>query len=115
MKFEERKYDVIKKLEDELRRVIREKEVKIKTEDYEQAAKLKKIEEDLKKKIEEEKKKREKEDGSSEPIITGEDISEVVSDWTGIPTSKLVEEEIKKLREMENHLHKRIVSQEEAI
>lgn len=115
MKFEERKYDVIKKLEDELRRVIREKEVKIKTEDYEQAAKFKKIEEDLKKKIEEEKKRREKEGGSSEPIITGEDISEVVSDWTGIPTSKLVEEEIKKLREMENHLHKRIVSQEEAI
>lgn len=115
VKFEERKYDVIKKLEDELRRVIREKEVKIKTEDYEQAAKLKKIEEDLKKKIEEEKKRREKEGGSSEPIITGEDISEVVSEWTGIPTSKLVEEEIKKLREMENHLHKRIVGQEEAI
>lgn len=44
----------------------------------------------MKKKIEEEKKRREKEGGSSEPIVTGEDISEVVSEWTGIPTSKLV-------------------------
>ena len=116
VKFEEKKEpDDIKKLEEELKKVIREKEVKIKAEDYEKAAKLKKMEEDLKKKIDEEKKKREKEKGSLEPVITGEDIAEVVSEWTGIPASKLVEEEIKKLREMEEHLHKRIVGQEEAI
>ncbi|HON83274.1 MAG TPA: AAA family ATPase, partial [Caldisericia bacterium] len=39
----------------------------------------------------------------------------IVSEWTGIPVSKLVEEEIKKLKDMEKHLHKRIVGQDEAI
>ncbi len=116
VKFEEKKEpDDIKKLEDELKKVIREKEVSIKAEDYEKAAKLKKIEEDLKKKLEEEKKNIEKEKGSPVPVITGEDIAEIVSEWTGIPVSKLVEEEIKKLRDMEEHLHKRIVGQDEAI
>jgi len=116
VKFEEKKEpDDIKKLEDELKKVIREKEVSIKAEDYEKAAKLKKIEEDLKKKLEEEKKNIEKEKGSPVPVITGEDIAEIVSEWTGISVSKLVEEEIKKLRDMEEHLHKRIVGQDEAI
>lgn len=116
VKFEEKKEpDDIKKLEDELKKVIREKEVSIKAEDYEKAAKLKKIEEDLKKKLQEEKKNIEKEKGSPVPVITGEDIAEIVSEWTGIPVSKLVEEEIKKLRDMEEHLHKRIVGQDEAI
>jgi len=116
VKFEEKKEpDEIKKLEEELKKVIREKEVSIKAEEYEKAAKLKKVEEDLKKKIEEEKKKIEIEKGSPVPIITGEDIAQIVSEWTGIPVSKLVEEEIKKLKDMEKHLHKRIVGQDEAI
>jgi len=115
-KFEVKKEpDEIKKLEEELRKVKREKEVKIKAEDYEKAAKLKKIEEDLKKRLEEEKKKREIEKGSPVPVITGEDVKEVLSEWTGIPASKIASEEIKKLQEMETHLHKRIVGQEEAI
>ncbi len=115
-KFEERKEpDEIKKLEEELKKVKREKEAKIKLEDYEKAAKLKKIEEDLKKRLEEEKKKKEIEKGSPVPVITGEDVKEVLSEWTGIPTSKIASEEMKKLKEMETHLHKRIVGQEEAI
>lgn len=116
VKFDEKREPTeLKKLEEELKKVIREKEVKIKAEDYEKAAKLKKIEEDLKKKIDEEKKKWDKESGSKVPVVTGEDIAQIVSEWTGIPASKLVEEEIKKLREMEDHLHKRIVGQDEAI
>lgn len=105
----------IKKLEDELKRVIREKEAKIKAEDYEKAAKLKKMEDELKKKIEELKKNWDKEKGSQVPVVTAEDIAQVVSEWTNIPVTKLVEEEISKLKRMEEHLHKRIIGQEEAI
>ena len=47
--------------------------------------------------------------------ITQEDIAGVVSRWTGIPVSKMIEEELKKLLRMEEDLKKRVVGQDEAI
>ncbi|RLD12554.1 MAG: ATP-dependent Clp protease ATP-binding subunit, partial [Caldiserica bacterium] len=107
--------ETIKKLEEDLKRVQREKEAAVKAEDFEKAAKLKKLEEELTKKLEEEKKKWNKEKGGDVPVVTYEDVAEVVSEWTGIPVSKLVEEEVKKLMRMEEELHKRIVGQDEAV
>ncbi len=47
--------------------------------------------------------------------VDAEDIAEIVSRWTGIPVSKLMEGELEKLVRMEDRLHERIVDQEEAI
>ncbi|MGD8596890.1 MAG: AAA family ATPase, partial [Anaerolineae bacterium] len=47
--------------------------------------------------------------------VDSEDIAEVVSSWTGIPVSKLLEGEIEKLIKMEDRLHWRVVGQDEAI
>ncbi len=47
--------------------------------------------------------------------IDGSDIAEVVSKWTGIPVTKLVESEMQKLLSMEDVLHKRLIGQEEAV
>ncbi len=47
--------------------------------------------------------------------VDAEDIAEIVSRWTGIPTSRLLEGEKKKLLEMEENLKKRVVGQDEAI
>lgn len=47
--------------------------------------------------------------------ITDEDIAEVVSKWTGVPVSKLVESESEKLIKMEDTLHKRVIGQNEAV
>jgi len=47
--------------------------------------------------------------------VTEEDIAAIVSKWTGIPVSKMLESEIKKLSRMEEELKKRVVGQEEAI
>ncbi len=47
--------------------------------------------------------------------VDDEDVAEVISKWTGIPVSKLVEGEIEKLVQMEARLHQRIVGQDEAI
>ena len=47
--------------------------------------------------------------------ITDEDIAEIVSKWTGVPVSKLVESESEKLIEMEDILHKRVIGQNEAV
>ncbi len=47
--------------------------------------------------------------------VDAEDIAEVVSKWTGIPVSKLLEGEIEKLVHMEDRLHQRVVGQDEAV
>jgi len=47
--------------------------------------------------------------------VDAEDIAEVVSKWTHIPVSKLMEAEIQKLITMEDHLHRRVVGQEQAV
>jgi len=49
------------------------------------------------------------------PEVTEQDIAEIVSKWTGIPVSRLVESEIEKLLHMEERLHERVVGQDEAI
>ena len=47
--------------------------------------------------------------------VTADDISEVISKWTGIPVTKLIQSEREKLLHLEDELHKRVVGQEEAI
>lgn len=47
--------------------------------------------------------------------LDGEDISSIVAKWTGIPTTRLVEDESKKLLKMEDFLHSRLIGQEEAV
>jgi len=48
-------------------------------------------------------------------VVTAEDVGEVVSNWTKIPLSKMLEEEKEKLLKMEEYLHRRVVGQDEAI
>jgi len=47
--------------------------------------------------------------------VDADDIAEIVARWTGIPVSKLLEGEVQKLLHLEEHLHKRVVGQEEAV
>ena len=47
--------------------------------------------------------------------VDEEDVAEVVSRWTGIPVSRLMEGEMEKLLNLENHLHQRVVGQEQAV
>ena len=52
---------------------------------------------------------------TGQPRLVGEDISEVVAMWTGIPVTRIANEESERLMEMESKLHERIVGQHEAI
>lgn len=54
-------------------------------------------------------------DVSNVPTVTGQDIAEVVSMWTGVPVTQLSEAETERLLKMEDALHQRIVGQEDAI
>ena len=47
--------------------------------------------------------------------VDAEDVAEIVSHWTGIPVTKLMEGEVEKLLKMEDRLHRRVVGQDEAI
>ncbi len=47
--------------------------------------------------------------------VTSEDIAEVVSNWTGVPVSKMMQGEIEKLQHLEEELHKRVVGQNDAV
>ena len=53
--------------------------------------------------------------GKERPVVTEDDIAEVVSMWTGIPVTRLASEETERLLRMEQELHKRIIGQDEAI
>ncbi len=47
--------------------------------------------------------------------VTEEDIAEVVSRWTGVPVSRLMEGEVQKLVQLEDHLHERVIGQDDAV
>jgi len=73
---------------------------------------------ELNKKLQEETeklKKLQKNAGLLKDEVTDEDIAEVVSKWTGIPVSRMLESEIQKLLQMEQRLSQRVVGQDEAI
>src|SRR3569623_1110731 len=95
--------------------VRREKESAIDAQDFEKAAALR----DTEKKLLAAKAEREREwkagdlDVVSE--VDDEQIAEVLGNWTGIPVSKLTEEETSRLLRMEDGLHKRVVGQEDAV
>ncbi len=78
--------------------------------DYEKEANLK-IE-----KVKLEKELKELESKKAQELVVGwDDIAQVVSEWTGIPTTKLKEEEIERLLRLEEELHKRVIDQEHAV
>ena len=54
-------------------------------------------------------------DRSTSPIVTADDIAEVVSMWTGVPVMQIAQEESQRLLKMEQELHEHIIGQEEAI
>jgi ATP-dependent Clp protease ATP-binding subunit ClpC len=104
-------------LKEKLHQLRAELDEAVKNEEFDKAARLKKEIKDIETKIKEleEKQEKMKEEGESIPVVTAEDIAEVISEMTGIPASKLQEEEIQKLLKMEEELHKRVIGQERAI
>ena len=58
---------------------------------------------------------RQEEGGLLKEEVTSEEIAEVVSSWTGVPVSKMMQGEMDKLKNLESELHKRVVGQDEAV
>jgi len=105
----------IRAIEQELKNVIREKEIVSRLQRYEAVAKYREEEERLRDIIEDEKRNWQNQLSKSRPVVTKEDVAYIVSKMTGIPLFRLEEGETKRLLNIENELHKRIVGQDEAI
>ncbi len=98
-----------------LESVRRDKEAAISSQQYEYAVELRDREAHLAEKVQQLESNWKADLSSERPLVTESDITEVLSMWTGIPTSRLASDEATRLLHMEEELHKRIVSQDEAI
>jgi len=93
----------LKKLEEELKKAVEQNDI---DKEYEIKKRMVELEKELKK-LEQEQ--------AQELVVTWDDVAAVVSEWTGIPVSKLKEEEKQKLLKLEQELHKRVIGQEHAV
>ena len=104
----------LKSLEEKIAVLKRDKEAAIEKQDYETAAQLRDIEKNYREQVEQELEKRRKNNARHRPV-TEEDIAAVVAGWTGIPVTRLTEDEGSRLLRMEEILHERVVGQNEAV
>ena len=105
----------LKKLQEKLESVSKDKEEAVRNQKFEKAATLRDEEKKLKEKVEKEEAKWKNKNTKSVTDITEEEIAEVIASWTGIPVKKLTEDENKKLKNLEQSLHERVIGQEEAV
>ncbi|MGE5404222.1 MAG: ATP-dependent Clp protease ATP-binding subunit [Candidatus Saccharibacteria bacterium] len=107
--------DDLKEMDVQLQDLTKEKQEAINNQEYEKAAQLRDQEQRLKDEIEQKR----KEWVNRRSLITGtvdeEQIAGIVSSWTGVPVSKLAEEESMRMVNLEEYLHRRVIGQDEAI
>ena len=105
----------LRKVDEKIAKIRKQKEAAIDDQDFEKAAGLR----DQERKLGEEREEKERQwrSGELEDIaeVGEEQIAEVLANWTGIPVFKLTEEESDRLLHMEEELHKRIIGQEDAV
>nr|YP_009396485.1 Clp protease ATP binding subunit [Polysiphonia scopulorum]ARW65671.1 Clp protease ATP binding subunit [Polysiphonia scopulorum] len=106
-----------RELDKELRSVLKTKDEAIRAQKYEKAEQYRTREMEIKAQIAAiaQSKNSEPDLTLNDPIVTEEDIAEIVAFWTGIPVTKLTKSESEKLMHMEDTLHSRIIGQEEAV
>ena len=106
--------DDLKKKEEDLASVQKEKEAAISAQNFERAAILRDQAKELSGQIE--KMKGEWKGGDHEHlVVTEEDVAEVVAKWTGVPLQNLKQKDSERLLHLEEELHKRVIGQEDAV
>lgn len=105
----------LKKLEDEIVTLDKEKEDTIRVQDFEKAAILRDKIKEEKEKLQKEKDKWQNKNTKNVTALNEEDIAEVVASWTGVPVKKLTQSENEKLKNLEKTLHQRVIGQNEAV
>ncbi len=106
-----------KELDKELRKILKEKDDAVRSQDFDKAGELRDREMEIKAEIRAIAQNKAGTSGGNgeEPVVTEEDIAHIVASWTGVPVNKLTESESEKLLHMEDTLHQRLIGQEEAV
>ncbi len=105
----------LKSLEEKIAALRREKAEVIAAQDYEKAAQLRDVEQDYVKQVEIERDNWRRKLSVSRGTVDEEDIAKVVAGWTGIPVTRLTEDESQRMLKLEDTLHARVVGQDEAV
>ncbi len=105
----------LKKMQEEIEEIKKDKEEAVLNQKFEKAAKLRDKEKELKQKYEKEESKWKNKNTKSVVTLTEENIAEVISLSTGIPVQKITQNENEKLKNLEKELHKRVIGQNEAV
>ena len=105
----------LRAMEDRLRTVARDKEEAVCAQDFERAAKLRDEENALTRALEEKKNGARPRNAEEPDRVTEADIAAVVTEWTGVPVSKVTNEEESRLKNLEQTLSRRIVGQDAAV
>jgi ATP-dependent Clp protease ATP-binding subunit ClpC len=100
----------LRDLERRIEELQRDKDQAVSSEQYEQASRLRDQIEEIRRQIEQR-----REGGSAVPEVVVNDIAEVVSRATGVPVQQLTEEEKDRLLGLEQHLHGRVIGQDQAV
>ena len=107
--------DDLQTIENTLKSLEQEKAEAVNTQDFERAAKIRDEEKKLREELDNKKKEWQEKNEHKNDEVTGEDIAEIVSSWTGVPVSQLTQEESERLLKLEEILHNRIIGQDEAV
>ena len=105
----------VKRIEEEIAALEREKDDAVRAEDYEKAASLKQREAELRAELEQHQEGWAGQRETNAPEVTREDIARILEEWTGIPAMNIVQEEAERLLNLEAVLHERVVGQEQAV
>jgi len=105
----------LKEIDEEVEQLNKEKEVAVADQDFEKAAALRDQADKLKKKKDAITRQWREKSRQKDGVVDGDVIAEVVSKMTGIPLTRMTTEDSMRLMQMEDDLHKRVVSQNEAI
>lgn len=105
----------VREKEKEIEKLHNEKDEAIANQDFEKAALIRDKEKELADSLEEQRREWEKKTKTRDGVVTEEDIAQIVSSWTNIPLDKMQETESERLLKLEEILHERVISQEEAV
>ena len=105
----------LREAQKDLDRVTKEKDAAINNQEYEEAATLRETEATAKEKVDELRAEWQTQVSGDQPTVGEEEIAQVVAMWTGIPVTRIAQEESERLLHMEDALHNRVIGQQEAI
>ena len=103
----------LKALEGRVQTAARERDEAIAAQDYETAARCRDAEEDFRRELDQS--LRQWQEGQPEPVVTSQEVAQVVSQWTGIPLTALTQSERARLLALEDQLGRRVAGQKEAV